>query len=261
MSYASVKNTAKNGKLIRAELRELVLAEAFCYGFAKENERTGLPLRLTDFSYPEGDPLHNVYDMHGWTAEMFRYYYNHNICTVHNEPYKPDEKLICFHDKKFRIYRKRLEYGSGHLWRLKKKTMQYFWTKAPLVLFFSEAEVPGQCILDFQWFEFVEKAYCIEENMRAISRYITEICGITNHYYPDWNLQRLYFHQSDYEQLIETVKAEALKLKQKLYDGCYIELTNAQKYDIKEGYDYGKKTRSQLRDVARRKAEKNQKSA
>ena len=254
-------NNAKNGRLTRAELRELVLVEALCYGFSVKNKKTELPTRLTDLYYCANDPLHNVYDMHEWVVKTFRYHYRHSIYEIHNEPYKPNEIAVCFSDKKFKIYRKRLEYGREHLWRLRKRTMQYFWTKAPLVLLFAEAQIPGQCCLDFQCFEFTDKAYDPKENMLAISRYINDICDITNYYYPDKNLLRLYFHQSDYELLIETVKSEALKLKQKLYDGCYIELTNAQKSDIKEGYDYGKKTRSQLREVARRKIKKNQKPA
>lgn len=259
MTYPA--NNAKNGRITRAELRELVLAESLIFGLVEKAKRTKLPISLTGLSYTDNDPLHNVYGIQKWILEVFKYYYEYGIYRVHNEPYKPDEELVCFYDKKFRIYLKRLKFGTEHLWRLRKRTMQYFWTKAPLVLFFAEAEVPGQSCLDFSMFEFIDKAYDIEENMRAISKYISETCGITNYYYPEKSMARLYFHDSDYEILIQTVKTEALKLKQRIYDGCYVELDAAQKSEIKEGFNYGKKTRSYYRNVACRKIKENQEPA
>lgn len=261
MNYENVKNTAKNGKLIRAELRELVLAEALCYGLIDKDKFTELPIPDTEQLHSKNDPLSNVYKMNGWVIAALRYHYNYSVFHLDNEPYCPAMDIFYFRSKKFRHYRKRLEYGPEHYWRLRKNIMRYMWTKAPLVLFFAEAEVPGSFCLDFTLFEFAYLSYSLEENMQAISEYISRVCGIKNHYRPEQDYFRLYFDSADYELLVETVKAEGLKLKQKLYDGCYIGLTKAQKSDIRKGYDYGKKTRSKLRDLARRQAEKNQEPA
>lgn len=259
MGYSSVKNTAKNGKLIRAELRELVLAEAFRYGFEQDDDGTRLWIYpFYDFLYPNTGPFHNAKNIHTWVFETFRYYYKYRL----TEDKKIDSisvRTIVFWDKKFRIYKKKLEYGQKHEWRLRKKIMQYFWTKAPLVLFFNDAVILDAKCLDFDWFEFTSNAYDVVENMRAISDYIRNICGIPNYYNPEQCTYRLYFDDGDFDLLLETVTRESLKLKQKLYDGGYIELDNTQKEDIKEGFDYGKKSRTEIcKAVARRKAKKDQ---
>lgn len=251
------KNNAKNGRLTRAELRELVLNEALYFGLVEGKEETFLTPIVTKSTVSPENPLYNAYFMSSWILDVLRYYYRYDNRHVTIMNISTD--LALFADKKFRIYRERLEYGRSHLWRLRENTIRYFYSKAPLVLLFARAEITGQSCLDFSAFMFVIQGYDVEENMRAISKYINEICGITNYYYPEKNKTRLYFHDCDYEKLIETVKSEALKMKQKLYDGCYIELAEDQKFDIKEGYDYGKKTRSYYRNVARRKAEENSK--
>ena len=138
--------------------------------------------------------------------------------------------------------------------------MQYFWTKLPLTLWYCYAEDEPSAALDFWNFDAMLRPLSLKDNMREISRYISDVCGIPNTYDYENNPSRLYFSSENFAKLKETCKEEALRIKQKLYNGAYIELTEEEMKDIDtKGFDYGKKSREEYRRInASRKAGKNQ---
>ena len=276
MGYYSVKNYAKDGKLTRSELREFVLAIAMQNGFETDKAlasriyyldedkraafvvlRSYIPKYLDkDASDIEKIPL--------WLTETLRHYYGNTKTEVKTEPYGPDAICISFFDtKKFRIYRKRLAYGQKKKWRLRDKNMRYLWTPLPLAYWMHEISDPGNKALDFELFYAVSEAFDVQENMRALSSYLTDICKIENRYLPQKSLFKLYLDDDNYNKLEVLCEAEAKKLKQKLYYGTYIELDESETTDIDtKELDYGKKTREQVREyVSGRKNQKDKSSA
>lgn len=271
-TYTSVKNTAKNGQLLRSEIREIVLAMAIYHGLYHDKD-------TAERYYPEDihrqkqftfmvtceapHPLghKNLDKLPKWLIDTMKYFFKHEDIVYYGEPFEEDATLTQFYDtKKFRIYAKRMEYGKRKLVRLDKATMQYFWTKLPLALWYCYGEDKANNALDFWNFDIMLRPLSLEDNMREISRYISEICGIPNTYDYEKSTTRLYFSSKDFAKLKETCKEEALRIKQKLYNGAYIELTEEEMKDIDtKGYDYGKKNREEYRRInLTRKASKNQ---
>ena len=276
MGYESVKNYAKDGRLTRAELREFVLALAMLNGFETdrtlasriyyldEDKRAAfVVLRSYIPKYLDKDAL-DVEKIPVWVTETLRHYYGNTKVEVKKEPYGPDAICISFFDtKKFRIYRKRLAYGQKRKWRLRDKNMRYLWTPLPLAYWMHEISDLGNKALDFELFYAVSEAFDVQENMRALSSYLTDICKIENRYLPQKSLFKLYLDDDNFSKLEVLCEAEAKKLKQKLYYGTYIELEEAETTDIDtKGLDYGKKTREQVREyVSGRKNQKDKSSA
>ena len=271
MGYESVKNTAKDGRLIRAEVREMVLALALVHGFGKNKDKAAKmypdnELRQKQYTElvvgyePYAKFCRNIDNSIYWVADALKYYFKYYDSVIEREPYNKNLGITIFYDtKKFRIYYDRIRYGRDNKIRLNKLTMQYFWTKVPLVLWLPYIGTNITQDLDFWCFECVLDSYSIEENMRAISAYISDVCGIPNDYNPDRCPHKLYIKEADGEKLLRTAVLEALRLKQKLYDGGYIELSDFEKYDLRrKDYDYGKKDRNQIRElVSERKNKKN----
>lgn len=271
-TYTSVKNTAKNGQLLRSEIREIVLAMAIYHGFYHDK-------KLAMQYYPED--LHrqkqftfmvtneapylledkNLDKLSKWLIDTMKYFFKYEDIICYEEPFGEDSMFTQFYDtKKFRIYAKRMEYGKRKYTRLDKATMQYFWTKLPLALWYCYAEDEVNNALDFWNFDAMLRPLELEDNMREISRYISEVCGIPNTYDYKKSETRLYFSSEDFAKLKQTCKEEALRIKQKLYNGAYIELTEEEMKDIDtKGYDYGKKSREEYRRInLARKTGKNQ---
>ena len=261
MNYSSVKNTAKNGMIIRADIRELVLALGFYLGFV-HNEKRARRLyphlekeinikrqkqytEMSIFNLSDGSSIKDIENVPVWIVETIKYYFK----------YEQNGTNVYFYDtKKFRIYRNRLQFGQNKEWRLRKNTMQYFWTLSPLTIWYSLCAKKPQRCLSFRYFYCVQNAYNLEENMSAIAKYISEITKIT-----DLEIRgtEIYFSKSSWKHLKKLINDEALRIKQRLYDGCYIELKEHQKQNIKEEYDYGKKSRDKIRLIVSRKKEKN----
>ena len=271
-TYTSVKNTAKNGQLLRSEIREIVLAMAIVQGFYHDQKlaqqyypedihrQKQFTFMVTNESpYPLGDE--NLDKLSRWLIDTMKCFFKHEDIAYYQEPFKADSVFTRFYDtKKFRIYAKRMEYGKRKLIRLDKATMQYFWTKLPLALWYCYAEDEANGALDFWNFDATLRPLSLEDNMREISRYISDVCGIPNTYDYENNPSRLYFSSENFAKLKETCKEEALRIKQKLYNGAYIELTEEEMKDIDtKGFDYGKKNREEYRRInLTRKASKNQ---
>lgn len=274
--YSSVRNTAKNGQLIRAEVREMALAIAIAEGFRHDEEFarehypddlrrqkqcTLLAVLTLVKADPEPDEEENLCRLWIWAKETLKCFFKHEEDSLLEDDSVMNICCTKFYDtKRLRIYAKRMEYGRYRQIRLDKATMQYFWTKLPLALWYEMAKCKDENVLDFARFEAMLRPKSIEENMRAVSAYISDICGIPNDYDPENGRTRLHFSSENSSKLKETCIEEALRIKQKLYDGAYIDLTEEEKKDIDtEGYDYGKKSREKYREAnLARKAGKNQ---
>ena len=276
MSYESVKNYAKDGKLTRAELREFVLAIAMLNGFETdkvlasriyyldEDKRAAFVVLRSYIPKYLDNKASDIEKIPIWVTEALRHYYGNTKSNVKKEPYNPDAVCVSFFDtKKFRVYKKRLEYGHKRKWRLREKNMRYLWTPLPLAYWMHEISDPASKALDFELFYAVSEAWDVQENMRALSSYLTDICKIENKYLPQKSLFKLYLDDANYEKLEVLCRAEARKLKQKLYYGTYIELEKSETIDIDtKGLDYGKKTREQVRAyVSGRKNQKDKSPA
>ena len=271
-TYTSVKNTAKNGQLLRSEIREIVLAMAIVQGFYHDQklaqqyypedlhrQKQFTFLVTNEAPYSLGDA--NLDKLSRWLIDTMKHFFKYEDIAYCMEPFKDNTIFTRFYDtKKFRIYAKRMEYGKRKYFRLNKTTMQYFWTKLPLALWYCYAEDEPNAALDFWNFDAMLRPLELEDNMREISRYISEVCGIPNTYDYERSETRLYFSSENFAKLKETCKEEALRIKQKLYDGAYIELTEEELKDIDtKGYDYGKESRESYRRInSARKASKNQ---
>jgi hypothetical protein len=142
-SYYSVHNTAKNGRLIRAEIREYVLGMALRYGFYKDkalarviypdNERRiGQCTFLNLPKKPELDPAvygfgcPELIEMPAAVIKTIGSYFKSWTDT--------DEQELFYDTKKFRIYCQRLVYGPDKKITL-KHTAQYIWTNYLAMLF------------------------------------------------------------------------------------------------------------------------------
>lgn len=271
-TYTYVKNTAKNGQLLRSEIREIVLAMAMVHGFYHDKKlamqyypedihRQKQFTVLTTCEVPYSLNNKNLDKLSKWLIDTMKCFFKYENTVCYQEPYKEISLFTRFYDtKKFRIYAKRMEYGKRKLIRLNKATMQYFWTKLPLALWYCYAEDEVNNALDFWNFDTMLRPLELEDNMREISRYISKICGIPNTYDYEKSETRLYFSSENFAKLKETCKEETLRIKQKLYNGAYIELTEEEMQDIDtKGYDYGKKSREEYRRInLARKASKNQ---
>lgn len=276
MGYESVKNYAKDGKLTRAELRELVLAIAMQNGFETdkalaariyyldEDKRAAFVVLRSYIPKHLDKTAPDIEKVPVWVTETLSHYYGNTKSDVKKEPYGPDAVCVSFFDtKKFRVYRKRLEYGQKRKWRLRDKNMRYLWTPLPLAYWLHEISDLGNKALDFELFYAVSEAFDVQENMRALSSYLTDICRIENSYLPQKSLFKLYLSEDSYRKFEALCEAEAKKLKQKLYYGTYIELDESKTTDIDtKELDYGKKTREQVREyVSGRKNKKDKSSA
>ena len=149
--YNRVHNTAKNGKLLRNEIREYVLAMSLYYGlkfskkvakeiFGSQTNRikqcTFLNITIDKNLLFRGMPpvaCDDLINLPFYLAETFKSYFkllNQSILDSHRYYYS------YYDTKKLRCYRDRLQYGVKRRIRL-NHTMQYLWTPALLCVLFS----------------------------------------------------------------------------------------------------------------------------
>lgn len=158
-SYHSVINTAKNNKLIRAEIRELTLCEIIYSGLIKaipgsevietlypDNQLRQKQCKLlrphyyNSFFKPYVDPdkdiaVKNLYYLRFWVLDTLKHYYKFNT----------DSSFSSFHffydTKKLRIYYDRIYKCvdvKNQVYKTRfDKIKQYFWTPALLAYLFS----------------------------------------------------------------------------------------------------------------------------
>lgn len=250
-SYFSVKNTAKNGRLIRAEIREYVLAIGLYWGFRRP--RANAVMRFPDNEqrqkqYTEicapfmkaPNPYitdHNLNMLPDWLIMTMTSYFSYE----HWFSADADEKGILFYDtKKFTHYRDRLWYSQMRKTKLDKRTMQYMWTPALLCVLYSYCYSEGKLDLKEAW--FVNNAENVADNMNEIVKYIKEVCHITGEI--TVNDTDILFDELSKKEIHELCINEALKIKKKLFVGNYIVFPDKEKSDLEGGYfKYGKKAR------------------
>lgn len=180
-SYHSVKNTAKNNKLIRAEEREIILCLALKYGLFHDEEMAKRiypenmwNLRVPQFTYLKV-PIKPDLDFH---------YYPHattmatKIAILKRNAIKDDNgNWIIYDTKRLRIYRKRLEYGRDKKWRL-NSTFQYLWTPL-LLVFLMDGYISNEHRIYLSECCFWRIADNKTETYEYLKKYLKEVCDLT----------------------------------------------------------------------------------
>lgn len=289
-SYHSVINTAKNNKLIRAEIRELTLCEIIYSGLIRTHFRP----EIAETLYPDNqlrqkqcrvlrpscynvnlkpyiDPnrnidIKNLYYFRFWILDTLKHYYKFNMDSSNSN-------LHFFYDtKKLRIYYDRIYKCvdvKNQIYKTRfDKIKQYFWTPALLTYIFScdmatdsvrdytymlqKCSVASLCsynkkhILYLRQFDVFNKL--IDKNEFAIyfKNYINNICGLEldiadveseeikiTIYDPSRNLI-VFKSSSDYKKWLKLAFKTAREIKEKLYKGKYITLSEEMKIDLRE---------------------------
>lgn len=224
-NYNSVKNTAKNGKLIRAEIREYVLAISMFFGLYKnramshrlyqnDKHRQEQCTFLTIKKNRKLDPILNkkgnehLLSMPQYMDNTFRSYFKYKTRS---------NKMTTFNDcKKLNIYYKRLIYGKRKTVRL-KHTIQYIWTPflATIICLYGKHSENNIDINDF-W--LYRKATDINDNDRNIYNYFRKIkidAKVINGIIK-------FRDESEYNKFWDMVNANALLVFYKLNGGNYL---------------------------------------
>ena len=228
--YKSVINTAKNGELIRAEIREYVLAMGLINGFYQDSvfaelqypnnihrqkQCTMLKVNNVIFANPylESEHLNNL--VRNIVTTMTKYYKHCNIRTG------VEQYSVIFYDtKKLRIYYNRLCYGKNKRIIL-KHTMQYIWTDILLVLMFIYGYDRTKDCIDLTKFWFYNNAESKTDSAGYILEYMLNICSIKSGIV--FNLADNSISFNNTEEIIERIKNGALFVTNKLIAGHYIE--------------------------------------
>ena len=246
-NYHSVINTAKNGKLIRAEIREYVLGMALYYGFHKNKEyaKTLYPkdehrvkqctfLVLSDDHVPQGLIWHYAgpacFSIHRYIVTTIRSYFK----IARETPLG----IIFYDTKKFRIYYKRLVWGPEKRITL-KHSIQYIWTNYLAVLFclFGTHQTQDPYYIDISQFHMYALAKDTEETDAYIQRYLMDIVKIPCNVFDG----TIYFETPEhYQKLWNIVNKEAARICQKLREGGYLD--DRKKKDHARRKNKGRKT-------------------
>lgn len=225
-SYYSVINTAKNGKLIRAEIREYVLGMALFFGFYKNRSQAGILYpnnehRIEQCTFLDlykqipldqfvPDPLIKT------AAAVIK-----TIGTYFKKRYEDEHVLKLYDTKKFRIYNKRLRYGPKKKITL-KKTIQYIWTNYLAMLFCLYGKHtwgPGWCSVSISHFNMYQHAKDRRETDAYIRNYLENIVKAKCHIIDGI----IYFECYDeYAAFKELAVEEAVKIYRKLEKGKYL---------------------------------------
>ena len=229
-SYVSVVNTAKNGKLIRARLREIVLCYGLVSGFYQNRTRASLyyaeehRVEQCTFLYAKSMLNPRTYpsmseDLVRLPAAMYKtlqHYYKNNGTDFYDT-------------KKFRIYRQRLEYGpadkTGYKKISLKRIIQYMATPLLSCMF---ALYAGHTLTKDGTFLDLNSLYCVryawdkKQTVYELQKYIDVVLKIPGLYITeDGHLQ---FDTQTAEQAFwNTVNQEASKLYQELKEGNYLD--------------------------------------
>lgn len=187
--YSSVKNTAKDNRLIRAEIREYTLCLGLLNGFIYDctvskklypnsqlRQKQFTMLCTDNFPKERSDCLFkelNIYVKYfeQILASALKSYYKH---------YPELSKTVFYDSKKFRIYRDRLQYGPERSISL-NRTVQYFWTPALLTLLFSCCGISkntGSYSLILSNTHMYKNAYNVEDLKIHLLNYIKNVCNL-----------------------------------------------------------------------------------
>lgn len=173
--YESVKNTAKNGKLIRAEFRELVLCYAFLFGLTwdKEIARELYPnnklryKQLTILRLPNS--LEYDCNLPKNLKEAIR-----RFLPILEERFKKHDELL-YDTKKLRIYRDRMQFGNERKIIL-DRVINHFWT--PLLLIFIVSYAYKDLEIDLLRLNAVRNSHNPNDTLSYLYTYFKVICNL-----------------------------------------------------------------------------------
>lgn len=229
-NYKSVVNTAKNEKLIRADLREYVLALGLYLGFTENklraqklypnNQRrikqcTFLNTARCESAteYPT-ELLSDIDSLHRMLIQTLCCYYK-------------QDKFDFYDTKKFYHYRNRLEYGKpDKILGIKKidltRTIQYMASPVLACMFAAKGiwtHVDNVPQLDIRNFDCIRRAYDIKKTDSQIQKYIDVVLHI-----PDIVIENgiILFTQKSFLKFCYVINNELMIIQYKLKEGGYI---------------------------------------
>jgi len=191
-NYASIKNTSKNKKLIRAEIREYTLCMGLTRGFYKnhlhaaqyypKNPHRQKQYRNLVVKIPlmprESDFLNKyVLNFDKILVTVMTHYYNYEKVIEENS-----EQFYFWDTKKFRIYNDRIMYGHGGAEVRLLRIIQYLYTPCLLTTLFcygfcfSDSLEHSYLLLDKNY--FCRYPYNREETLKYMKDYINSICHL-----------------------------------------------------------------------------------
>ena len=226
-SYASVVNTAKNGKLTRARLREIVLCCGLVVGFYR-NEKYAINLyskkqhaKQCTFLFAKAmlSPCTNAFmdqaliNLPAAIYKTLKYYYK-------------NDGMDFYDRRKFRIYRERLDRGhcfiNGHKKMSLKQTIQYMSTPLLACMF---ALYGGQCFyeeLDLRILYCIKHAWKKKETVLELQKYIDVVLKIPGLYITKKGF--LVFKTDKAKKAFwDIVNQEAKKLYTEIKEGGYLD--------------------------------------
>ena len=228
-SYHSVINTAKNGRLIRAEIREYVLGMALYCGFCKD------PI-LAEKLYPGDDhrirqctfltvPNEPAPGRDAWPyAWPICFAIGKDLVKTIRSYFKvagQNDTATMFYDtKKFRIYYDRLVWGREKKITL-KKTIQYIWTNylAMLCCLYGRHQMQDPYYIDISSFHMYQYAKDRDETDQYMQRYLDDIIHIPCVIYDG----TIYFESEvQYQAFWDMTNQEAKRIFLKLEKGKYL---------------------------------------
>lgn len=226
--YSSVKNTAKNGKLIRAEIREYVLAMTLIHGFYRDDKAAtelyqGNMHRVKQCVFSRIHPVDEKWVLRRINDETLALLQTDLVRTIKQffKYWNEKNHVTVFYDtKKLRIYYNRLRYGREHKVNL-KKTMQYMWTPALLTCMMAQNYHKKYNRLDLSGMWFYDCAYNQWETVDFILKYLSEVCKLKTKlaYNPDQHC----IYAEDMQELIDLAITNAAFIKSKLIEGKYLQ--------------------------------------
>ena len=173
--YKSVINTAKNGKLIRAEFRELVLCYAFLFGLSWDKKIARELYPNNKLRYKQLTIL-RLPDNLNYNRNLPRDLGNaiKRFLPILEERFRNYNGLL-YDTKKLRIYRNRMQYGEKREIIL-DKIINYFWT--PLLLVFIISYAYKDLQIDLLRLNAVKKSYNPNETLSYLYIYFKVICNL-----------------------------------------------------------------------------------
>ena len=240
--YHSVINTAKNGRLIRAEIREYVLGMALYYGFYKDktiaaklydhdpnrDKRIEQCTFLAIKNKERLDPI--VYDLNCAELLAMPGAIKKTIKSYVKTYLETEESTILYDTKKFRVYYNRLTWGQEKKIVL-TRTIQHIWTDYLAMLFClygKHSRGPGWCSINIQQFHMFLEAKDRYETNKYIRKYLKNIVKADCHV-----ADGVIFFETPYSywRFCTIANFEAKRIYKKLEEGGYLGESSNQKHD------------------------------